>query len=237
MSFREHGPRRGTPEVVVLHGGPGAPGSAGALAALIADPARVLEPWQRATSVAEHVEDIRSFIDAHCDAPPVLVGHSWGAMLALVFAAAYPRDVLGVCLVGSGTFDLQSRAVFKQAVSEQLPDTVYNVDPLPEDALDSTVFDERANELSWNDMLRLQGDGTYPASFSTIGVPVLMLHGAADPHPGRMIRDSLLPFLPQLEYRELDRCGHYPWRERDARDAFVRQTREWLARFAGGHRT
>jgi len=221
----------------VLHGGPGAPGSAGALADLIADPARVLEPWQRATSVSGHVEDVRSFIDAQCDAAPVLVGHSWGAMLALVFAAAHPRDVLGVCLVGSGTFDLQSRAVFELALgteSDAMVDRIYNVDPLPEDARDATVFDEHAHEHSWNDMLRLQGDGTYPASFSAIAVPVLMLHGAADPHPGRMIRDSLLPFLPQLEYRELDRCGHYPWRERDARDDFVRQAREWLARFASG---
>jgi len=243
LPFREYGPRRGTPEVVVLHGGPGAPGSAGALARLLADPARVLEPWQQATSVAEHVEDARSFIAAHCDGPPVLVGHSWGAMLALAFAAAYPRDVVGLCIVGSGTFDLQARAVFKAAIAEELVegpradrdaiiDRLYNVDPLPEDALDSAVFDERANEQSWNDMLRLQGDGTYPAAFSAIEVPVLMVHGAADPHPGCMIRDSLRPFLAQLEYRELERCGHYPWRERAVRDEFVRQTREWLARFA-----
>lgn len=247
VTFREYGPRLGTPEVVVLHGGPGAPGSAGALANLIADPARVLEPWQQATSVSEHIEDLRSFINVHCDAPPVLVGHSWGAMLALVFAAAHPSEVRSVCLVGSGTFDLPSRAVFKQALSAQLPDRsealprtervamidrVYEVDPLPEDALDFTVFDERANEQSWNDMLRLQADGTYPAAFSTIAIPVLMLHGSADPHPGRMICDSLRAFLPQLEYRELDRCGHYPWHERAARDAFLRQVREWLARFA-----
>lgn len=234
LKFREYGPRHGTPEVVVLHGGPGVPGSAGALASSIADPARVLEPWQQATTVAEHVEDLRSFIDARCDAPPVLVGHSWGAMLALAFAAAHPAKSLAVCLVCPGTFDLQSRAVFEQAL-QHLPqgaeqDAAYNVDAVPEDALDSGVFDARAHEQSWNDMLRLQADGTYPASFSAIAVPVLMLHGASDPHPGRMIRDSLLPFLPQLEYRELDRCGHYPWRERSARDEFLRQTREWLAR-------
>jgi pimeloyl-ACP methyl ester carboxylesterase len=226
LKFREHGPRRGTPEVVVLHGGPGAPGSAGALADLIADPARVLEPWQQATTVADHVEDMRSFITAHCDARPVLVGHSWGAMLALALAAAHPLEVRGLCLVGSGTFDLRSRAVFQAAA----PSADY-VDALPEDALDSTVFDERAHELSWNDMVRLQSAGIYPASFAAIAAPVVMLHGASDPHPGRMIRDSLRPFLPQLEYRELDRCGHYPWRERHARDELARLAREWLATF------
>jgi len=29
-----------------------------------------------------------------------------------------------------------------------------------------------------------------------------MLHGAYDPHPGRMIRDTLARVMPQLEYRE-----------------------------------
>jgi hypothetical protein len=36
-------------------------------------------------------------------------------------------------------------------------------------------------------MIRLQDHGVYPAAFSAIRSPVLMLHGAVDPHPGRMI--------------------------------------------------
>jgi pimeloyl-ACP methyl ester carboxylesterase len=78
-------------------------------------------------------------------------------------------------------------------------------------------------------MLRLQAEGVYPASFAAIGVPVLMLHGAADLHPGRMIRASLAPHLPQLEYREWDRCGHYPWLEKAVRDEFYSTLRGWLA--------
>ena len=59
-----------------------------------------------------------------------------------------------------------------------------------------------------------------------------MLHGAYDPHPGALIRDSLLPYLPQLEYREFARCGHYPWLERHARDEFLLELRAWLSRHA-----
>jgi hypothetical protein len=44
-----------------------------------------------------------------------------------------------------------------------------------------------------------------------------------------MIRDSLLPVLPQLEYVEFQRCGHYPWRERFAREQFYQVLRAWLA--------
>ena len=78
-------------------------------------------------------------------------------------------------------------------------------------------------------MIRLQSDGTYPAAFAAITCPVLMLHGKHDTHPGLMIRDSLTPYLPQLEYVELVRCGHYPWLERHARDRFYEVVRGWLA--------
>ena len=41
-----------------------------------------------------------------------------------------------------------------------------------------------------------------------------MLHGAYDPHPGRMIHANLRQYMPQHEYREYSRCGHEPWMER-----------------------
>jgi len=63
--------------------------------------------------------------------------------------------------------------------------------------------------------------------------PVLMLHGAVDPHPGQMIRANLEPHLPQLEYLEWQRCGHYPWLERAVRGEFFAVLHEWLARQLG----
>jgi pimeloyl-ACP methyl ester carboxylesterase len=82
---------------------------------------------------------------------------------------------------------------------------------------------------TWDDMVRLQKEGIYPAAFAMIKVPILMIHGTFDPHPGRLIFAGLRPYLPQLEYRELERCGHYPWLERAAADAFFTLVREWLA--------
>ena len=58
-------------------------------------------------------------------------------------------------------------------------------------ALEVTACDARANQETWGDMIRMQEDGFYPAAFAAINVPVIMLHGAVDPHPGRMIRASL----------------------------------------------
>ena len=91
-------------------------------------------------------------------------------------------------------------------------------------------FDVRANKETWADMIRLQQEGVYPAAFTAITSPVLMLHGTYDPHPGKMIQASLKPYLPQLEYCELDRCGHSPWEEKCVRDEFFTVLRDWLAR-------
>jgi pimeloyl-ACP methyl ester carboxylesterase len=94
---------------------------------------------------------------------------------------------------------------------------------------DEDEADARAHNETWEDLLRLQENGTYPRVFSAINVPVLMMHGTFDPHPGRLAFNSLRPCKPQLEYRELDRCGHYPWLERAAADTFFSIIRNWLA--------
>jgi pimeloyl-ACP methyl ester carboxylesterase len=46
---------------------------------------------------------------------------------------------------------------------------------------------------------RLQAEGIYPAAFATIKVPILMVHGIFDPHPGRLIFAGLRSYLPQLQ--------------------------------------
>ncbi len=101
--------------VIVLHGGPGAPGSAVHLSEGLADDFRVLEPWQRASSnmslsVAVHISDLHQLISARCgEQPPALAGESWGAMLALAYAAEHPEKVGPLVLIGCGTFDRSSR--------------------------------------------------------------------------------------------------------------------------------
>jgi pimeloyl-ACP methyl ester carboxylesterase len=82
------------PNVVVLHGGPGSPGSAAGLARALADEFSVLEPLQRRSgmvplTVSQHVEDLAAIAPTGS----AIVGHSWGAMLGLSFAACFPDRV------------------------------------------------------------------------------------------------------------------------------------------------
>ena len=108
---------------------------------------------------------------------------------------------------------------------------VYSYDPISEEVSGTT--DARAQEETWNDMLRLQPRGIYPAAFRTIKLPVVMLHGAEDPHPGQMIHATLKQYLPQLVYFEFERCGHYPWLERQARTHFFEVLHNYLGRDGG----
>lgn len=247
--------------MIVLHGGPGAAGSAAPVAQGLAGSCRVLEPWQRSSgeeplTVARHVADLRTLIETECeDEPPVLLGTSWGAMLALAHAAEHPASQRALVLVGCGTFDPAARermqatltgrlgespAAMKERLDAEISDpdaslaamaaaldAVYQFDSPPA-GLRGVEVDARANDETWRDMLRLQAEWVYPAAFTAIRVPVLMLHGAFDPHPGALIRDVLTPHLPQLEYREWERCGHEPWRERGVREAFFTVLEDWI---------
>ena len=244
--------------MIVVHGGPGACGSMAPVARGIADSFRVFEPFQSGISstVADHIADLHEVVKS-CSQPtaPALVGHSWGAMLVLAYAAAHPGMAGPIVLVCSGTFDLAARDRLTANLAKQMDEgtrkrferTQQLRDPndrfralgslfLKLYSYDLATTDQEieesepgSNHETWEDMVRLQNEGVYPAAFAAIKSPVLMLHGAVDPHPGNMIRASLERYIPQLEYREWERCGHYPWLEKAARDEFFSVLRNWLA--------
>lgn len=219
------------PTVIVLHGGPAAPGSAAPLARGLAGAFRVLEPWQRGSgeeplTVARHVADLHEVVLSCGLARPALVGELWGAMLALAYAAAHPESAGPLALVGCGTFDPEARAqigatleartspelrrrleripeeisdpLARMARRYELTHSLYNYAPLPPepDTEPHPPFDLRAHTETWNDMIRLQEAGVYPAAFAAIRSPVLMLHGTYDPHPGRGSATACSPSCP-----------------------------------------
>ena len=96
--------------MIVIHGGPGASGSMAPVARGIADSFRVLEPFQSAISatVADHVADLHEVVTSYSSGTPALVGHSWGAMLALAYSAAHPEWAGPIVLACSGTFGQMS---------------------------------------------------------------------------------------------------------------------------------
>jgi pimeloyl-ACP methyl ester carboxylesterase len=249
--------------VFAVHGGPGAAGSMAPVARGLADTFRVIEPFQNEDSVtvAEHIEDLHQVVLANANAMrPAIVGHSWGAMLTLAYAAAYPESTGPLVLICSGTFGIPARARFAanlnsrmdsklrqrfEHLNEEFPDhnerfaamgkltlQLYSYD-LEAAEWEAEMGDQSAGADIWDDMVRLQDAGVYPAAFAAIKSPVLMLHGDYDPHPAHEIRDSLMPYLPQLEYVEMENCGHYPWIEKSQSGTFFPMLKSWLGRQFG----
>jgi pimeloyl-ACP methyl ester carboxylesterase len=260
LVVREYGV--GLETVIAVHGGPAAAGDLAPLARTLGERWHVLEPHQRGGSdrpltVATHVQDLDDLIRTRCGGQqPVLVGHSWGAMLALVYAAHHPPIPAALVLVGCGTFSRAARTEFEARRAARLTPadhasiahiTQTEKDPnrrlaergrvmaraysydVDDGQGDLVVVDAVAHEQTWTDMVRLIDQGAYPAAFAAITCPVLMLHGEADPHPGPRTREDLRPHIPHLEYRELSKCGHSPWLERQAREAFFESVNEWIA--------
>ncbi len=91
--------------VVVVHGGPGSPGSMAPVARRLGSRRGVFEPFQRADSLIGQVVELRGQLDRNSDTPVVLVGSSWGAMLGFVFTATFGSYVSKLVMVGSGVFD------------------------------------------------------------------------------------------------------------------------------------
>ena len=211
---------------------------------------------RRPLTVATHVRDLDELVRERCaGARPAVVGHSRGAMLALAYAAVHPQTPVALVLVGCGTFSSAARAEFEARLDARLtiddrariaqidesgadPDhrlgafgrliqgmCGYDVETAVDDEV---AVDALAHQETWADMLRLQSEGVYPAGFAAIDAPVLMLHGEADPHPGVMTSRDLRRYIPHLEYRELPKCGHYPWLERQARKSFFETLDAWL---------
>jgi pimeloyl-ACP methyl ester carboxylesterase len=259
LVVREYG--SGIESVIALHGGPAAAGDVAPLARELGGRWHVLEPFQRGAggrplTVATHVQDLDDLIRERCGGRrPVLVGHSWGAMLALAYGASHPTAPAALVLIGCGTWSPTARAAFTARLDARLTqaDRVHLADinrtadadrrlallgrlmtrlyghDVEDVAGDLTVVDARAHEETWADMVRLQRDGIYPAAFAAISVPVLMLHGDRDPHPGRLTSEDLRVYIPHLEYQELPECGHSPWLERQASRAFFTMLEAWIA--------
>ncbi len=82
-------------------------------------------------SFDEVTDDLLAVIHALKLDRPVLVGHSWGASVALHFAAHHPHLVRALALVDGGVIDISALSSWEQAEKQMMPPTI---DGVPLDA-------------------------------------------------------------------------------------------------------
>lgn len=235
----------------VVHGGPGGIGSAGGIAEGLAAASGygVLEPLQSKHSIAELIDELHEQL-AVCAAPPVLVGHSWGAWLAALYAAEHPEHVARLVLVGSGPFETRyvpqigERRLARldgeererlRFVLEELERTgdpgllgelgalcgkADDFAPIADLAEPPVDFDGDMYTKIWNEAAAMRESGELLRKVSTLSVPLTVIHGESDPHPPEGVAEPLRAVGLPFDFHVLPQCGHTPWRETFAREAF-----------------
>lgn len=95
---------------------------------------------------------------------------------------------------------------------------------------DELPFNPEVFRAVWNEADRLRRSGGLLSLARGITCPVVAIHGDHDPHPARGVSEPLSRALRDFRFVLLERCGHYPWRERFAKDEFYSILKEELGR-------
>lgn len=91
--------------VVVIHGGPGAPGSIASVARELSTICGVLEPLQSEHTLNGQVEELKGILQEFGDLPVVLIGWSHGSGLSTLLTASCPDLVKKLIVIGTTPFN------------------------------------------------------------------------------------------------------------------------------------
>ena len=80
----------------------------------------------------------------------------------------------------------------------------------------------------WPEGAALRKNGSLLAEADNIKNPVVAIHGDYDPHPWQGVREPLSQRLKDFTFHLLPNCGHCPWIERGAQDAFFQLLTQYL---------
>ncbi len=92
-----------------------------------------------------------------------------------------------------------------------------------EEALrDGADVNGNLHDKIWKEAVRLRKSGELLERFGRISCPLVLIQGAADPHPAEGVIQPLKDRNVDIKAYVLDKCGHTPWREKYAREEFAR---------------
>lgn len=249
--FRKYG--EDSCKLVLVHGGPGAPGGMAPVAKVLSSRTGVLEPFQTKNSVAGQIEELKSQITNHADVPVTLLGWSWGAWLALFVAAEYPDLVSKLIMVSSGPLEAEyAKCILGRRLEKLTHDESEEAKSILEMLYSDEIVQNRDGVLSrfgqlmtkadfyceephenevietdsdihknvWEQAADMRKRGELLECISKLKCPLTVIHGKNDSHPFEGLKNPLDNSGRNYNMVILDKCGHYPWYEKYARDEF-----------------
>ncbi len=240
---------------VLVHGGPGAIGSLKGFAQELNQRtgAGVVEAIQSKYSIAELIEELYHQIKDNCVEKVVLIGHSWGAWLAALFAEKYPELVQDTVLVGSGPLEdkyvaeiemrrfenlsKEDAQLFQRLINNQVIDEDMEKIPAMLEKSDNYCLEDRElhredktdsemHNVIWSEAAKLRTDGKLLEVFKRINSKIYLIQGAYDPHPVNGVTTPLQENSIPCETYILEKCGHSPFMEKYAKDEFYNILKE-----------
>lgn len=108
------------PRVIFLHGGPGVFGymeplchAASEFCSAICYNQRGSKQTEADISISDHLRDLNRVVAHYSrESKPIIVGHSWGAMLGALFAGRFPSEIQKLILVGCGPMNRRHGEAF-----------------------------------------------------------------------------------------------------------------------------
>jgi pimeloyl-ACP methyl ester carboxylesterase len=188
--------------------------------------------WSRSTylSLSDEVA-LAEAVMLQAGEPVILVGHSYGAAVALMMALANPARVQAVVVYEPTLFSLVNQvhaapngADAMRVVWKASAQAVENGDL---DAAASMFIDFWSGEGTWantpprhkeamlvaiRDVDRwgtaIENDPTPLSAFAELACPVLYMIGKDSPLPAHAVADVLVPVLPRVQVIEFEGIGH-----------------------------
>jgi proline iminopeptidase len=172
-----------------------------------------------------------------------LVGHSWGGILSMMYAAAHPDRVRALVLIDSGGPTIAGVAKFTANHTSRMTEedtkrvaegyanlqkdhkaaileiTRARTPPYFHDRAKALRFADALNQDSFNDKMFWPVVGQLNASFDlrpglkNVNVPVLIIHGKSDPLESAQ---EVHDALAGSRVEMIDDAGHFPWAEQPA---------------------
>jgi pimeloyl-ACP methyl ester carboxylesterase len=81
-------------------------------------------------------------------------------------------------------------------------------------------FQHAINQKVWAQASSLRRSGILLELGKSIRCPVVVIHGDHDPHPSEGVQKPLSGIIKDFRFILLEKCGHKPWIERNAKDRF-----------------
>ena len=144
---------------------------------------------------------------------PLLIGHSDGGSIALIFAGAFPEVPLGVAVMAPHEFveDVTLAGIRDARLAWESTDMAQKLARYHHEQT-ARVFSE------WNDTWLAPAfrDWNIEAYLPKIRCPVLALQGEDDEYATMRQIDAIAEQVPGTQLLKLPRCGHSPHRDQEA---------------------